>query len=217
MSPFREAELRNASVLVVDNHDSFVHTLVGYIHELGVATQLVEADAMDDPVDTIADYSGVLISPGPGAPVAAGASIAVVHAAARASIPLLGVCLGHQVIAEAFGATVAQAPELMHGMTSLVHHDGDSLYAGLPDPFVATRYHSLAIVSESLPHELVVTSHTDSGVIMGIAHLTAPIEGVQFHPESVLTQGGYRLLGNWLSSIGFVDAAQRSATLQPHR
>lgn len=217
MSLLRDAASRNTSVLVVDNHDSFVHTLVGYIHELGVSTDLVEADAIDDPLAAIANYRGIIISPGPGAPAAAGASIAIVRAAAGASIPLLGVCLGHQAIAEAFGATVARAPELMHGMTSLVHHDSDPLYAGLPDPFVATRYHSLAIVPDSLPHELVVTSRTDTGVIMGIAHLTAAIDGVQFHPESVLTQGGYRLLGNWLSSIGFVDAAQRSATLQPHR
>ncbi|MEV8267581.1 gamma-glutamyl-gamma-aminobutyrate hydrolase family protein [Microbacterium sp. NPDC076911] len=206
-----------ASVLVVDNHDSFVHTLVGYIHELGVDTALVEADSVDDPANLIAQYRGIIISPGPGAPIDAGASIAVVHAAATASIPLLGVCLGHQAIAEAFGATVERAPELMHGMTSIVHHDGDPLYAGLPDPFLATRYHSLAIVPRSLPHELVVTSRTEDGVIMGIAHMTAPLQGVQFHPESVLTQGGYQLLGNWLASIGFVNAAARGATLRPHR
>lgn len=206
-----------APVLVVDNHDSFVHTLVGYIHELGVDTDLVEADSVNDPENLIPQYRGIIISPGPGAPIDAGASIAVVRAAATASIPLLGVCLGHQAIAEAFGATVERAPELMHGMTSLVHHDGDPLYAGLPDPFIATRYHSLAIVPRSLPHELVVTSRTEGGVIMGIAHMTAPLQGVQFHPESVLTQGGYRLLGNWLASIGFTEAAARGAALRPHR
>ncbi len=206
-----------ASVLVVDNHDSFVHTLAGYLHELGVTTDLVEADAVDDPAALISPYRAVLVSPGPGAPADAGASVAVVRAAASAGTPLLGVCLGHQAIGEAFGASVATAPELMHGMTSLVHHDGSDLYAGLPDPFTATRYHSLAIVPATLPAELVVTSRTDEGVIMGIAHREQPIAGVQFHPESVLTEGGHRLLGNWLASAGFPDAASRGARLSPRR
>jgi para-aminobenzoate synthetase component 2 len=204
-------------ILVVDNHDSFVHTLVGYLNELGAATDMLEADAVDDPDAAIVDYRAVVVSPGPGAPADAGASIAVVRAAAGRGIPLLGVCLGHQAIAEAFGGRVAHAPELMHGMTSLVHHGGSALYAGLPDPFVATRYHSLAVVAESLPSELEVTSRTDSGVIMGIAHRTAPIEGVQFHPEAVLTEGGYRLIGNWLTGAGFADAAARGARLRPRR
>jgi para-aminobenzoate synthetase component 2 len=207
----------SAPVLVVDNHDSFVHTLIGYLHELGAETDLVEADAIADPAREIAGRPAVLVSPGPGAPADAGASIDVVRAAAAAGIPLLGVCLGHQAIGEAFGARVAHAPELMHGMTSLVHHDGSPLYAGLPEPFTATRYHSLAIVPASLPAELVVTSRTPSGVIMGVAHRSAPIVGVQFHPESVLTEGGYRLLGNWLESVGFTDAAARGATLSPRR
>jgi para-aminobenzoate synthetase component 2 len=204
-------------ILVVDNHDSFVHTLIGYLHELGAETDMVEADAIDDPAGVVAGRRAVLVSPGPGTPAAAGASIAVVRAAASGGIPLLGVCLGHQAIAEAYGATVDHAPELMHGMTSVVHHDGSPLYAGLPDPFTATRYHSLAIVPETLPAELVVTSSTASGVIMGVAHRTAPIVGVQFHPESVLTEGGHRLLGNWLASVGFTDAAARGATLSPRR
>ena len=206
-----------APVLVVDNHDSFVHTLVGYLHELGADTDLIEADAITDPAHAVEGYRGVLVSPGPGAPVDAGASIGVVHAAADAGIPLLGVCLGHQAIGEAFGATVAHAPELMHGMTSLVQHYGDALYAGLPDPFTATRYHSLAIVPETLPDDLVVTSRTGGGVIMGVAHRSLPIQGVQFHPESVLTEGGHRLLGNWLEGIGFADAAARGARLHPRR
>jgi para-aminobenzoate synthetase component 2 len=207
------------SILVVDNHDSFVHTLVGYLHELGADSDLVEADAIDpaDAASVIAAYRGVVISPGPGDPAHAGASIAVVHAAARAAMPLLGVCLGHQAIGEAFGATVSHAPELMHGMTSLVAHDGSALYAGLPSPFTATRYHSLAIVPETLPPELVVTSRTRGGVIMGIAHRSAPIVGVQFHPEAVLTEGGHRLLGNWLASVGYPDAAARGAALRPRR
>ncbi len=205
------------SILVVDNHDSFVHTLVGYLHELGAHTDLVEADAISEADAAIEGYAGILISPGPGAPSGAGASIAVVRAAAARTVPLLGVCLGHQAIAEAYGATVSHAPELMHGMTSLVHHDGDPLYDGLPDPFVATRYHSLAIEPSTMPDDLFVTSHTDSGVIMGIAHRTAPIHGVQFHPESVLTEGGYRLLGNWLTQVGYADAAARGALLRPRR
>ncbi|MCC2032819.1 anthranilate synthase component II [Microbacterium allomyrinae] len=209
--------MTTAPILVVDNHDSFVHTLVGYLHELGAETDLVEADAIDDPHAAIAGRRGVLVSPGPGAPVDAGASIGVVRAAALRGIPLLGVCLGHQAIGEAFGARVDHAPELMHGMTSQVHHDGGPLYAGLADPFTATRYHSLAIVPETIPAELLVTSRTASGVIMGVAHRSAPIEGVQFHPESVLTEGGYLLLGNWLTRTGYPDAAARGAALSPHR
>jgi para-aminobenzoate synthetase component II len=209
----------HGSILVVDNHDSFVHTLVGYLHELGADTDLVEADAIGpaDAASLIAGRRGVLISPGPGTPARAGASIAVVQAAVEADVPLLGVCLGHQAIGEAFGATVAVAPELMHGMTSLVSHDDSALYAGLPDPFVATRYHSLAIVPETVPAELVVTSRTEEGVIMGVAHRSSPIVGVQFHPEAVLTEGGHRLLGNWLESIGYRDAASRGAALHPRR
>ena len=205
------------SVLVVDNHDSFVHTLVGYLHELGAHTEMVEADAVTDPVSVISGHRAVLVSPGPGTPARAGASVGVVRAAAERGIPLLGVCLGHQAIAEAFGATVGHAPELMHGMTSLVHHDGDPLYDGLPDPFTATRYHSLAVDAATVPESLVVTSRTESGVVMGLRHRTLPIAGVQFHPESVLTEGGHRLLGNWLQSVGVADAAARGAALSPRR
>jgi para-aminobenzoate synthetase component 2 len=208
-----------ASILVVDNHDSFVHTLVGYLHELGAQSELVEADSFTAgaAADVIVGFDGVLVSPGPGRPESAGASTWVVRAAAQAGVPLLGVCLGHQAIGVAFGAAVDHAPELMHGITSLVHHDGDPLYAGLPDPFVATRYHSLAIVPATLPDELLVTSRTQGGVIMGVRHRELPIEGVQFHPESVLTEGGYRLLGNWLETTGVTDAAARGAALSPRR
>lgn len=209
----------SARLLLVDNHDSFVHTLAGYLVELGASVTLREADEIDPDAaaDALRGYDGALVSPGPGTPVRAGASIQVVRAAADRGIPLLGVCLGHQAIAEAFGARVGRAPEPMHGMVSLVHHDGDQLYAGLPDPFRATRYHSLAVEPESLPPELAVTSRTAGGVIMGIAHRTAPVAGVQFHPESVLTEGGYRLLGNWLGRVGMPEAAARGAVLQPHR
>ncbi|MET2011259.1 gamma-glutamyl-gamma-aminobutyrate hydrolase family protein [Microbacterium chocolatum] len=204
-------------VLVVDNHDSFVHTLVGYLHQLGVTTDLREADEITDAVGAIRGYAGVLVSPGPGRPADAGASIDVVRAAATAGVPLLGVCLGHQAIAEAFGARVDHAPELMHGITSAVHHSGDALFAGLAEPFTATRYHSLAVVEETLPADLAVTARTDSGVVMGIRHRDLPVVGVQFHPESVLTEGGYRLLGNWLAEAGFPDAVARGARLSPRQ
>jgi para-aminobenzoate synthetase component 2 len=206
-------------VLVVDNYDSFVYTLNGYLQELGAETEVVRNDdiAGADVPARIAEYDAVLISPGPGKPSDAGVSIPVVKAALASGQPILGVCLGHQAIAEAFGATVATAPELMHGMTSLVHHDGSELYEGLPDPFTATRYHSLAIVPATLPAELSVTSRTAEGVIMGVAHHELPLVGVQFHPESVLTEGGHRLLGNWLQSAGFAGAASLGARLSPRR
>ncbi|ALJ18474.1 anthranilate synthase component II [Microbacterium sp. No. 7] len=207
----------DGGILVVDNHDSFVHTLVGYVVELGAAADFVEADAVDDAAALVRGWAGVLISPGPGTPREAGASIAVARAALDARVPLLGVCLGHQALAEACGATVAEAPELMHGMTSDVRHDGSALFEGMPSPFAATRYHSLAVVPASLPAELIVTGRTASGTIMALAHRDAPAWGVQFHPESVLTEGGYRLLGNWLERAGVPGAAARGARLHPHR
>lgn len=204
-------------ILVVDNHDSFVHTLVGYLHELGAHTILIEADAVIDPAVEIAGFTGVLVSPGPGTPEDAGASIAVVRAAVDARIPLLGVCLGHQALAVAFGGVVAEAPELRHGITSSIHHDGSGLFTGLPNPFAATRYHSLAVRRETVPRELTVTAATESGVVMGLAHRTAPAWGVQFHPESVLTEGGHRLLGTWLETAGVAGAAARGAVRHPLR
>ena len=204
-------------ILVVDNHDSFVHTLVGYLQELGAQTTMVEADAVGDARATIEGFAGILISPGPGTPEAAGASIDVVRAAAATSTPLLGVCLGHQALAVAFGARVSEAPELVHGLTSEVHHDGDALFERMPSPFAATRYHSLAVERETLPEELEVTATTATGVIMGLSHRRLPLHGVQFHPEAVLTEGGYRVLGTWLESVGVAGAAARGAELSPHR
>lgn len=189
-------------VLVVDNHDSFVHILVDYLGELGARTAFIEADQID-PSDAGAAFSGVdavLISPGPGTPAHAGASIPVVRAAHGLGMPLLGVCLGHQAIAEAFGGVVSTAPELMHGMVSMVTHDGTGLFDGMPQPFAAGRYHSLAVTA--VPEDLVVTARADTGVVMGLRHRSAPIVGVQFHPESVLTEHGHRLLANWLRSVG---------------
>ncbi|MGQ7312678.1 anthranilate synthase component II [Microbacterium arabinogalactanolyticum] len=196
-------------VLVVDNHDSFVHTLIGYLRELGAVVTMVEADALDEnDLDPRLDaHDAVMISPGPGTPADAGASLAVVRAAAERRMPLLGVCLGHQAIGEALGGTVARAPELMHGMVSQVTHDGSALFHGIRSPFAAGRYHSLALVESDLPAELRVTARAENGTIMAVAHESLPILGVQFHPESVLTEHGHRLLGNWLA--GVPSAAER--------
>jgi len=204
-------------VLVLDNYDSFVYTLDGYLQQLGATTEVVRNDAFAaaDAAGRIAEFDAVLISPGPGTPAAAGVSIPVVHAALAAGSPLLGVCLGHQAIAEALGATVTHAEELMHGKTSLISHDDSEFYSGVPQPFRATRYHSLAVVDGTVPADLEVTARTEGGVIMGLRHMSAPIVGVQFHPESVLTEGGYRMLGNWLSHAGLVGAAERSSDLSP--
>ena len=204
-------------ILVVDNYDSFVYTQVGYLEQLGAETEVVRNDtvpAAEVPA-LIARYDAVLLSPGPGAPADAGVCIPAVRAAAAAGSPLLGVCLGHQAIAEAFGGVVTHAEQLMHGKTSDVRHDGSWFYAGVAQGFRATRYHSLAVVEDTVPSELEVTSRTADGVIMGLRHRTAPIEGVQFHPESVLTEGGYRMLGNWLERVGLTGAAERSAGLSP--
>ena len=204
-------------VLVVDNYDSFVYTLNGYLRQLGAETEVVRNDdiAEADVAARVAEDDAVLLSPGPGTPAAAGISIPVVLAALAAGSPLLGVCLGHQAIAEALGATVTHADELMHGKTSLIRHDDSDFYAGVPQPFRATRYHSLAVVDGTVPDELEVTSRTDGGVIMGLRHREAPLYGVQFHPESVLTEGGYRMLGNWLATTGLPEAAERAKTLSP--
>ena len=204
-------------VLVVDNHDSFVHTLVGYLHELGADTTMIESDATDAAAleELLPRFDAVLLSPGPGRPVDAGASLDAVRIATRMRMPLLGVCLGHQAIGEAFGTPVSEAPELMHGMVSAVTHDGSALFAGIPSPFEAGRYHSLALAASDLPADVVVTAWTDTGTVMGLAHRHLPIHGVQFHPESVLTEGGYRLLANWLEMCGDADAVERSERLHP--
>ncbi|WP_022881883.1 anthranilate synthase component II [Gryllotalpicola ginsengisoli] len=204
-------------VLVVDNYDSFVYTLNGYLQELGAETHVVRNDdiAQADAAAELAAYDAVLLSPGPGKPVDAGVSIPLVHAALDSGAPLLGVCLGHQAIAEAFGGVVTGAEELMHGKTSLVQHDGSAFWRGVRQPFTATRYHSLAVVDGTLPEELAVIARTSGGVIMAVQHVRAPIYGVQFHPESVLTEDGYRMLGNWLEAAGLGGAAARAATLDP--
>ena len=204
-------------VLVIDNYDSFVYTLNGYLLQLGAETTVVRNDAFtaDDAAAYIADFDAVLLSPGPGTPAAAGVSIPIVKAVMDSGQPLFGVCLGHQAIAEAMGATVTHADELMHGKTSQIEHDDSGFYDGVPQPFTATRYHSLAIVNSTVPDGLVVTSRTSGGVIMGVRHAELPIFGVQFHPESVLTEGGYRMVGNWLAVAGLPEAAETAKGLTP--
>lgn len=202
-----------AHILVIDNYDSFVFNLVQYLAQLGAQTSVVRNDQVE--AAEAAKYDGVLISPGPGSPDKAGVSIAMIKYCAQNSIPLFGVCLGHQAIGEAFGATVSRAPELLHGKTSQVNHNGVGVMKNLPSPFTATRYHSLAVERESVPDELEITGSTDSGVIMSMRHRTLPIEGVQFHPESVLTEHGHKMLGNWLAQCGDPEAINRAQGLSP--
>jgi len=187
-------------VLVIDNYDSFVYNLVQYLAQLGAQTTVRRNDAVE--LDEVAAADGVLVSPGPGTPQRAGSSMAVIQRAAEKGVPLLGVCLGHQAIGAVWGGVVERAPELLHGKTSQVHHDGVGVLAGLPNPFTATRYHSLTIRPDSVPAALEVTGRTESGVIMAVRHRELPVEGVQFHPESVLTEGGHRMLANWMASCG---------------
>ena len=204
-------------ILVLDNYDSFVYTLSGYLQQLGATTDVVRNDAVSakELPELMKKYDGVLISPGPGTPKYAGLSINVVQIALKTNQSVFGVCLGHQAIAEAMGATVSSAEELMHGKTSEVEHDNSLVFRDVPKSFRATRYHSLAVVDNTVPRDLVVTSRTKGGVIMGLQHVSKPIYGVQFHPESVLTEGGYQMLGNWLESIGLKGAADKAKKLTP--
>lgn len=199
-------------ILVIDNYDSFVFNLVQYLGQLGVEVDVRRNDAVT--IDEARTYEGILISPGPGTPQDAGVCLEIVRECSG-DVPILGVCLGHQVIAEAYGGVVDRAPELLHGKTSQVDHSGAGVLAGLPEPFTATRYHSLTVMPESVPDALEVTGTTDSGVIMALRHRDLPVEGVQFHPESVLTEGGHRLLANWLVVCGDAGAPDRAAGLAP--
>ena len=199
-------------ILVIDNYDSFVFNIVQYLAQLGAEVTVVRNDEIE-PADSLG-YDGILLSPGPGTPQDAGICMDVVRIAAGKT-PIFGVCLGVQAIAAVYGAVVDRAPELLHGKTSLVNHEGQGVLAGLPSPFVATRYHSLAVVPSTVPEELEVTGTTDTGVIMAIRHRNFAVEGVQFHPESVLTEGGHRLLANWLATCGDSDAISRSEGLHP--
>jgi len=186
-------------VLVIDNYDSFVYNLVQELGELGAEPTVHRNDEIDLAGIRAARPEALLISPGPGRPESAGISMAVV-AELGGEFPILGVCLGHQSIGQVFGGAVVAAPALMHGKTSAIHHDGKGVFRGLPDPFVATRYHSLVVDPGSVPDVLEVTATTDDGVIMGLRHRQLPIEGVQFHPESILTPSGPSLLANFLAA-----------------
>ena len=200
-------------ILVVDNYDSFVFNLVQYLQQLGAECTVVRNDAIA--AEEASKYDGVLISPGPGTPEKAGISVEMIKYCAQHSIPLFGVCLGHQAIGVAFGATVSRAPELLHGKTSLVYHQQEGVLADIPSPFTATRYHSLCVEKDSVPETLRITGSTDSGLVMSIEHTTLPIQGVQFHPESVLTEHGHQMLANWLVMCGDKGAREKAVGLSP--
>ncbi len=200
-------------ILVIDNYDSFVFNLVQYLGQLGAQCTVVRNDEIG--VEEADKYDGVLISPGPGTPERAGISVEMVKYCAKKKIPLFGVCLGHQAIGVAYGATVSQAPELLHGKTSQVHHQNIGVLKDIPSPFQATRYHSLAVERSTLPPEIEITSETDSGVVMSMRHKTLSIEGVQFHPESVLTEHGHHMLANWLNECGDPSALNKAVGLSP--
>jgi para-aminobenzoate synthetase component 2 len=204
-----------ARILVVDNYDSFVYNLVQYLGQIGADVEVWRNDdpRFDEP-GWVDGFDGLLLSPGPGTPEQAGVCIELVRSQGG-HLPIFGVCLGLQSISVAFGGVVNRAPELLHGKTSLVHHDGRGVFAGLPNPFTATRYHSLALDPDTVPAVLEVSATTESGVIMAVRHRTLPIESVQFHPESVLTEGGYQMLANWLVTCGDAGAPARAAGLTP--
>ena len=187
-------------IFIVDNYDSFTFNIVQELGELGADVEVARCDAFSIDEVASANFDGIVISPGPGTPSDAGLSNDVIRAFAGTT-PLLGVCLGHQCIGEVYGATIVRAPELMHGKTSLIHHDGRGVFEGLPQPFDATRYHSLVIDPATVPDVLEVTARTDNGLIMGVRHRELAVEGVQFHPESILTRAGMQLLGNYLRSL----------------
>jgi para-aminobenzoate synthetase component 2 len=204
----------SARILVVDNYDSFVFNLVQYLYQLGAECEVLRNDevAMAHAQD---GFDGVLLSPGPGTPEEAGVCVDMVRHCAATGVPVFGVCLGMQSMQVAYGGVVDRAPELLHGKTSPVEHDGKGVFAGLPSPFVATRYHSLAAEPTTVPADLEVTARTEDGIIMGLRHRELPVEGVQFHPESVLTEHGHHMLANWLVECGDQGAVARSVGLAP--
>jgi para-aminobenzoate synthetase component 2 len=193
-----------ARILVIDNYDSFVYNLVQYLGQLGAEPLVYRNDAIDLAAARSLRPDGLLVSPGPGRPDTAGVSKALI-AELAGSVPVLGVCLGHQCIGEVFGGRVVRAP-VMHGKTSSIAHDGSGVFTGLPDPLVATRYHSLVVEPASMPPDLKVVAWAEDGTVMGVRHRTVAVEGVQFHPESVLTRAGHRLMANWLASCGQPEA-----------
>jgi len=203
---------RSPHLLVIDNYDSFVYNLVQYVGELGAEVDVVRNDKITAQEIATRDIDGVLVSPGPGHPRSAGNCLEIIRYCGDAGVPMLGICLGHQALGEAFGADVVAAPELLHGRSSLVSHQGRGVFDGLANPMVAGRYHSLVVEPRTLPDCFEVTA-TSGDLIMGMRHRTLPLEGVQFHPESVLTQHGYRLLANWLATCGSEIAVARAQEL----
>ena len=201
-----------AKLLVIDNYDSFVYTLVDYLRLLGASATVVRNDVVD--LTSISSYDGVLASPGPGTPAKAGATVAAIEQCAQTKTPMLGVCLGHQALAEVFGGVVSHVPTLVHGKTSVIRHNGRGLFEGLPSPLAVGRYHSLAAEPDTVK-ELVITARTDDGIVMGVEHAELPLWGVQFHPESVLTQGGHRMLANWLAACGQPEALEAARGKAP--
>ncbi|MEU2435103.1 aminodeoxychorismate/anthranilate synthase component II [Streptomyces rubradiris] len=205
----------SARILVVDNYDSFVFNLVQYLYQLGAECEVLRNDEAVTSHVREGGFDGVLLSPGPGTPEEAGVCVDMVRHCAATGVPVFGVCLGMQSMQVAYGGVVDRAPELLHGKTSLVEHGGKGVFAGLPSPFTATRYHSLAAEPATVPAELEVTARTQDGIIMGLRHREHRVEGVQFHPESVLTEHGHRMLANWLAECGDPEAVARSAGLAP--
>ena len=185
-------------ILVIDNYDSFTYNLVQYLGELGAKPEVIRNDAVDAAGVAAMRPGGIVISPGPGTPDDAGVSLDVIRGLGS-SVPILGVCLGHQAIGQAFGATVTRARRQMHGKTSAIEHDGRGVFRGVPSPFNATRYHSLAVVADTVPADLEISARADDGEVMGLRHRRWPVEGVQFHPESILTEHGKILLANFLT------------------
>jgi len=199
-------------ILVIDNYDSFVYNLVQYLGELGASVTVVRNDQIDATGVRDGSFDGVLISPGPGHPRDAGNCLDIIRFCGESATPLLGICLGHQALAETYGGDVVSAPELLHGRSSLVTHDGHGVFVGAPSPLIAGRYHSLVVEPTTLPPFFEVTARSGE-LIMGMRHRELPLEGVQFHPESVLTQSGYVLLANWLTRCGSDVALSRASAL----
>ncbi len=189
-------------ILVIDNYDSFTFNLVHYLAELGAETRVVRNDALTTQDAMAMHPQAILLSPGPCTPNEAGICLALIAAAAETRTPLFGVCLGHQALGQAFGGIVERAPQVMHGKVSPITHDGSGVFAGIPSPFEATRYHSLVVREAGLPADLLVNAHSPDGLIMGMRHRELPLHGVQFHPESIATQHGHRLLANFMALAG---------------
>lgn len=208
----------SAKILVVDNYDSFVYTIVGYLKTLGATVTVYRNDAItsENLVELVGAADGVLISPGPGTPQEAGCSEEVTRECAAQGKPMLGVCLGLQALAEVYGATVDHAPTIMHGKTSQIEHEEGGLFEGVPNPMTATRYHSLAVEPSTVPDSLEVIAQTSDHIVQGLKHRELPLYSVQFHPESVMTQGGYRLFANWLAMCGQTNAVEKSVGLVPN-